>query len=92
MGCFAAAVVLAMPRFVMVVLAIFTDYLGRAYEGWALPLLGFFILPTSTLAYAVAQNETRGLRSWGLALVVFAVLIDAGIWGRGRGVFSRDRS
>ena len=81
-----------MPRFVMVVLAIFTDYLGRAYEGWALPLLGFFVLPTSTLAYAVAQNETRGLRSWGLALVVFAVLIDAGIWGRGRGVFSHDRS
>ncbi|MDQ3913835.1 MAG: hypothetical protein M3323_00675 [Actinomycetota bacterium] len=90
MGCLAAAIVLAMPRFVMVVLWLFSDYLSRAYDGWVLPLAGFFLLPTTTLAYAVARNETRGLRSWGLVLVVVAVLIDAGIWGRGRGAFSRD--
>jgi hypothetical protein len=90
MGCFAVVFGLAVPRFVMIVLWIFTDYLGRAYEGWILPLIGFFLLPTTTLAYAVAKNETGGLRSWGLILVVFAVLLDVGIWGRGRGVFSRD--
>lgn len=81
---------LAAPRFVMVVLWIFTDYLSRAYDGWILPLIGFFVLPTTTLAYAIAENETRGLRSWGLFLVALAVLIDLGIWGGGRGVFSRD--
>ncbi len=90
MGCLAAALVLAAPRFVMVVLWIFTNYLSRAYDGWILPLIGFFVLPTSTLAYAIAQNETGGLRSWGLILVVFALLLDVGIWGGGRGVFSRD--
>ena len=90
MGCIAAAFVLAMPRFVMVVLWIFTGYLGRAYDGVLLPLAGFFLLPTTTLAYAVAQNETRGVRSWGLALVVIAALVDVGIWGRGRGVFWKD--
>lgn len=90
MGCLAAAFVLAMPRFVMVVLAVFGDYLGRAYDGWVLPLLGFFLLPTTTLAVAVAENETGGLRSWGLLLVVLAVLIDLGIWGGGRGVFEHD--
>lgn len=90
MGCIAAALVLGMPRLVMVVLAIVTDYLGRAYDGWAIPLLGFFLLPTTTLAAAVAENETGGLRSWGILLVVFAVLVDLGIWGRGRGVFKRD--
>ena len=90
MGCIVAAAVLAAPRFVMVVLWLFTSYLSRAYEGWVLPLVGFFVLPTSTLAYAVAQNETRGLKSWGLVLVVVAVLIDAGIWGQGRGLFARD--
>ncbi len=73
----------------MIVLAIFTDYLSRAYEGWILPLIGFFVLPTTTLAYAVAENETRGLRSWGLILVVFAALLDLGLWGGGRGIFSR---
>ncbi len=89
MGCLAAVLVLAAPRFVMIVLAIFTDYLSRAYEGWILPLIGFFVLPTTTLAYAVAENETRGLRSWGLILVVFAALLDLGLWGGGRGIFSR---
>jgi hypothetical protein len=90
MGCLAAVLVLAAPRFVMVVLWIFTNYLSRAYEGWILPLIGFFALPTTTLAYAIAENETQGLRSWSLILVILAVLIDVGIWGGGRGVFSRD--
>ncbi|HEX2295367.1 MAG TPA: hypothetical protein VHN37_08675 [Actinomycetota bacterium] len=87
MGCIAAAFVLAMPRFVMVVLWLTTDYLSRAYDGWIVPLVGFFVLPTTTLAGAVAENETGGLRSWGIPLVVVAVLLDLGIWGGGRGVF-----
>lgn len=91
MGCLAAVLVLAAPRFVMVVLWIFTDYLSRAYEGWILPLLGFFLLPTTTLAYAIARNETGGFRGWGVILVIVAALLDLGIWGRGRGLFSRDR-
>lgn len=90
MGCLAVAFVLATPRLVMVVLAVFSDYLGRAYDGWVLPLLGFFLLPTTTLAVAVAENEAGGFRSWGILLVVIAVLVDLGIWGRGRGVFKHD--
>lgn len=90
MGCLASILVLATPRFVMVVLWIFTSYLSRAYDGWVVPLLGFFLLPTTTLAYAIAENETRGLKGWGLVLVVVAVLLDLGVWGGGRGVFSRD--
>ena len=90
MGCLVGLVLLAFPRLIMFVLWIFTDYLGRAYDGWILPLLGFFFLPTTTLAYAIAENQTRGLRSWGLVLVIVAVLVDVGIWGRGRGIFSRD--
>jgi len=89
-GCLASILVLATPRFVMVVLWIFTSYLSRAYEGWLLPLLGFFLLPTTTLAYAIAENETRGVRGWGLVLVVVAALLDLGVWGGGRGAFSRD--
>lgn len=90
MGCLAGLLILGMPRAVMVALWLFSDYLSRAYDGWVLPLVGFLVLPTTTLAVAVAENETRGLRSWGILLVVFAVLIDVGIWGGGRGVFKRD--
>jgi hypothetical protein len=55
-----------------------------------LPLLGFFFLPTTTLTYAVAENEVGGMRGWGLALVIFGALLDLGIWGGGRGVFKKD--
>ncbi len=89
MGCLAVVLALATPRLVMVVLWIFTDYLGRAYDGWILPLIGFFALPTTTLAYAVAANEANGLQGWGLLLVAFGLLLDLGALGRGRGVFSR---
>lgn len=87
MGCLAVFFVLAMPRFVMVMLWLFGDYLSRAYDGFVVPLLGFFFMPTTTLAYAVAENEVGGLRRWGLIVVVIAVLIDVGIWGGGRGAF-----
>lgn len=89
MGCLGFLVGLAMPRVVMVILWIFTDYLGRAYEGVILPLLGFFLLPTTTLTYAIAVNEAGGPEGWGLALVVIGVVLDLGLWGGGRGVFNR---
>jgi hypothetical protein len=88
-GCLGFIFGLATPRVVMVILWIFTDYLGRAYDGIILPLLGFFFLPTTTLTYAIAENETGGLRGWGLVLVIVGVLFDLGIWGSGRGIFNR---
>lgn len=89
MACLGVLLALAMPRFVMVVLWLFGDYLSRAYDNFLLPFVGFFFLPTTTLAYAVAQNETNGLHRWGLALVIVAALIDLGIWGGGRGAFKQ---
>lgn len=88
-GCFAFVVGLATPRLVMLVLWIFTDYLGRAYEGVVLPLLGFFLLPTTTLTYAVAENESGGLEGWGILIVVIGVVLDLGMCGSGRGLFHR---
>ncbi|MBA3689842.1 MAG: hypothetical protein H0W82_00325 [Actinobacteria bacterium] len=77
------------PRLIMVILWLFTDYLSRAYGGWLLPLLGFFLLPTTTLSYAIAENSLHGLRGLGLVLVIAGLLVDVGILGgsSGRGVF-----
>jgi hypothetical protein len=80
------------PRLIMVVLWLFSDYLSRAYDGWLLPLLGFFLLPTTTLSYAIAENSMHGLRGLGLALVIVGLLVDLGIVGSGRGVFRKDRA
>ena len=75
----------------MVVLWIFTNYLSRAYDSWLLPLIGFFVLPTTTLTYAVAENGSKGegIHGLGLVLVILGVLLDLGIWGGGRGAFSK---
>ena len=80
------------PRVIMVVLWLFTDYLSRAYHGsWLIPLLGFFLLPTTTLCYAVAENSMDGLRGLGLVLVIVGLIVDLGVLGRGRGLF-KDRA
>ena len=95
MGCLLALLVLAIPRTVMVVLWLCTDYLATADGTWVWPLLGCFFRPTTTLAYAVAQNRYDGVQGVGLVLVVLGVLLDLGALGGGRGVgkrWSRDRS
>ena len=86
---------LLMPRFIMVLLWLFSDYLSDAYGTWLWPLIGFFVLPTTTLCYAIAVNDLDGFRGWGAALTLLGFCVDAGLLGRGRGVLkgskSRDR-
>jgi len=90
MPCLVVFGVLAMPRLALVLIWIFSDYLSRAYDGIIIPLLGFFFLPTTTLTYAVAQNEVGGVEGWGLVLVIVGVVFDLGMLGGGRGAFKRD--
>jgi len=84
---------LLMPRTIIVVLWLFTNYLGRAYDGWIVPTLGFFLLPTTTIAYAIAENALSkpggGLRASGVIVIVLGVFIDMGLIGSGRGVMKR---
>jgi hypothetical protein len=71
------------PRFVIAVLALFTNYLQTAYTGLFLPLLGFFFMPFTTLAYAWAINTTGEVSGLQLFVVVLAVLLDLGVVGGG---------
>ncbi|MPZ68936.1 MAG: hypothetical protein GEU71_05345 [Actinobacteria bacterium] len=65
MACLGVLLALAMPRFIMVVLWLFGDYLSRAYDNFLLPFLGFFFLPTTTLAYAVGSERNERASSLG---------------------------
>lgn len=81
MPCLAAAIGLIFPRFTMILLVIFSDYLGRAYDTTIWPLLGFFFAPYTTLAYAFAINHHGSVEGMHLVLVVVAVLVDLGVIG-----------
>ena len=79
LGCLA----LAMPRFTIVLVVIFSDYIGRAYETTLWPLLGFFFMPLTTLAYAWAIHSNGDVSGFALVVVVIAVLFDLGLIGAG---------
>jgi hypothetical protein len=75
---------LLFPRLTIVLLVIFSDYIGRAFDGGViLPLLGFLFMPFTTLAYAAALNEHGSVDGWFLVLVILAVLADLGVIGGG---------
>ena len=71
------------PRFVIAMLALFSNYLQTAYTGLLIPLLGFLFMPFTTLAYAWAINTTGQVSGLQLVVVVIAVLIDLGVIGGG---------
>lgn len=75
MPCLLVILALALPRVVMVFIYLLTDWFSRAYDGWALPILGFIFLPYTTLAYMAAQLH-GGLHGWWIVLLVIAVLAD----------------
>ena len=87
MGCLFAVMALITPRFVVFVLWLFTHYLATAYGGWFWPTLGFFVAPTTTLAYAVARNDlstaSGSITAAGALVIVVGVLIDIGLIGGG---------
>lgn len=90
MPCLLALLALIFPRVVIVLVVIFSDYIGRAYGPTLWPLLGFFLLPLTTLAYAYAINSNGSVSGFYLVVVVLAVLIDLGMVGGG-GVFGRKK-
>jgi hypothetical protein len=75
------------PRVVLVLMFLFSNYLGRAYHGVFIPLLGFFFLPLTTIAYAWIVNSHHSVEGLYIVLLIVTVVIDLG--GLGGGHYSR---
>jgi len=85
MGCFVALFALISPRLAIIVVALFTNDFSRAYDSFWIPLIGFFILPWTTLAYAVMWvTGTPGVHGFEVFIVVFAFLVDVASYFGGR--------
>jgi hypothetical protein len=89
MPCLLTILVLIFPRIALVLLFLFSNYLGRAYHGLILPLVGFFFLPLTTLAYAWMVNTGRPTEGINLLVLIIAVVIDLG--GLSGGEYHRRR-
>lgn len=91
-GCLLTLIAMAFPRFVIVLLALFSNWFGRAYGGMLIPLLGFFFLPYTLLWTSVVYNVYD--HQWGvlqIALLVLALLLDFGHIGGARYARRRKR-
>jgi hypothetical protein len=83
MPCLVALLALIAPRLAIILVVLFSDYIGRAYETVIWPLLGFRFMPLTTLAYAWAINTGGSVSGGYLLVVILAVLMDLGIIGGG---------
>ena len=84
MPCLAALLALISPRLAIIFVAIFSDILSRAFDSWFLPLIGFFILPWTTLAYAIMWDVgTHEVTGFEWFIVVLAFLADLGSYAGG---------
>ena len=83
MPCLVGLLALVFPRLAIILVVIFSDYIGQAYQTVIWPLLGFFFMPLTTLAYAWAINANGSVSGVYLIVMVIAVLIDLGIIGGG---------
>jgi hypothetical protein len=81
MGWMLLLAMMSWPRLFLIGFWIFSDLVGQAIDGWALPVLGFLLLPTTTFAYvvmwSVSSNSVAGAE-W--IVVGLAFIVDLLIW------------
>lgn len=92
MPCLVALLALISPRLALFALFLFSNMLDRAYDSWLLPLIGFFLLPWTTLAYAVMWDTgTSRVDGFEWFLVILAFLADLASYAGGRSYsYARD--
>jgi hypothetical protein len=90
MGCFVVLLAIFSPRLALFFIWVFSNLLSRAFDDWWVPFLGFFVLPWTTLAYAVMWSSGNRVEGFDWFIVGLAFLIDLSSWsqsgriGRGR--------
>jgi len=83
MGCLLPCLAVLMPRVVMFFILLLTNWFALAYQTVIWPLLGFFLMPYTTLAYMAAMlNNNHQLSGGWIVLLIVAVFFDLGGQGR----------
>ena len=85
MPCLIGCLVVLFPRVVILLLFFFSNYLTGIWDNKLWPILGFFFLPLTTLAYAYAKHNAPGgqIDGFYLGLVIVAIVLDLTLHGGG---------
>ncbi len=72
------------PRLFIVGYAIFGRQIwDHAYDSWLVIIIGFFVLPWTTVCYAVMWGATSSsVNGWEWIVVAFGFLVDLFTWSR----------
>jgi hypothetical protein len=91
-GCLLALFAWISPRFVLGLLYVFTNRLTLAFtSGWE-GLIGFFLVPYTTLFYALVYSPGIGVRGFGWVVVAVGLLLDLSSLDAGRRTRARAES
>jgi hypothetical protein len=83
--CLAALLALISPRLAIIAMWLFSDILSRSFDSWFLPFIGFFLLPWTTLGYAVMWDVgTRGVFGFEWFIVGLAFFADLASYAGGK--------
>ncbi len=89
--CFVVLLGALLPRLTIVLLWLFTEW-TRVLQPWWLALLGFFLLPYTTLAYVAIHHWSGDVSTSNmvhLVIMIVALLVDFGAWGGGHRHYKR---
>jgi hypothetical protein len=81
-ACLVALFALISPRLALFFIWVFSNLLSRAFESWAVPLIGFFLLPWTTLAYAIMWDSGNRVYGFEWFIVALGFLFDLASYSR----------
>ena len=84
MGCLLALFAWISPRFVLALLYLFTNRLTLAFSSGWVGLIGFFLVPYTTLFYALVYRPGFGVHGFGWVVVAAGLFLDLSSLGAGR--------
>lgn len=83
-GCFVLLIGSFAPRLALALMALFNDDITRAFNGsWITPLIGWFLLPYTTLAYVLIDVWRGDVTGFYWAFVALAFVLDIGSYTGG---------
>jgi hypothetical protein len=85
MPCLVVLFALISPRLALVGMWLFSNVLSRSFDSWIVPLIGFFLLPWTTLAYAGMWSAgTNVVHGFEWFIVGLAFVVDIGSYAGSR--------